>query len=355
MVSLRSVFSSRPVVFGLSLLGSLALLISTMESSKPIIDNYKNQINNAIGNRPTSGSGIAWLDANNPPEGKRGGSQPLAIYSGRKPRTVQRLLEDAKGHYDLFVERRHESLSFLHYGTDKFDPWFKWMYWWLYFPAAFNCPHEIQRVGPINDGGKWVCGLSLYEERPRAKCVLYSFGISFQTSFEREMLERTDCEIFAYDASISNMGPDFDNHPRVTFKRYFVGRENKVDADGITWRTLHSLLQENGHDWIDILKVDIEGSEYPAFTALMDDYHETLPFGQLQMEIHTNETYVTFGDFLEFWERLEARGVYPWWSEPNLIPTFPSVSSPGELPTCSEYSFINTRGGAKNLLIQNYE
>ncbi|KAF9367119.1 hypothetical protein CPC16_006930, partial [Podila verticillata] len=146
----------------------------------------------------------------------------------------------------------------------------------------------------------------------------------------------------------------FDNHPRVTFKRYFVGRENKVDADGITWRTLHSLLQENGHDWIDILKVDIDGSEYPAFAALMDDYHETLPFGQLQMEIHTNETYVTFGDFLEFWERLEARGVYPWWSEPNLIPTFPSVSSPGELPTCSEYSFINTRGGAKNLLIQNY-
>lgn len=81
------------------------------------------------------------------------------------------------------------------------------MYWWTYFPAAFNCPHEIQRVGPIIDGGKWICGMNLYEEQPRAKCVLYSFGLSFQTDFEREMLERTDCEIFAYDASVTGMGP----------------------------------------------------------------------------------------------------------------------------------------------------
>jgi len=114
-------------------------------------------------------------------------------------------------------------------------------------------------------------------------------------------------------------------------------------------------MQENGHDWIDILKVDIEGSEYPTFAAIMDDYPEVLPFGQLQMELHINEAYVTFGEFLEFWERLEARGVYPWWTEVNLIPTFPSTSSPSELPMCSEYCFINTQGGAKNSLIQNYE
>jgi len=127
MAPLRSVFSSRSVVFGLSILGALALLISTMDSSRPIIDNYKNQINNAIDNKnnnhnhksTTSGSGIAWLDANNPPEGKRGGGgQPLAIYPGRKPRTVQRLLEDAKGYYDIVAGRRHEMLAIFHYGTE---------------------------------------------------------------------------------------------------------------------------------------------------------------------------------------------------------------------------------------------
>jgi hypothetical protein len=67
---------------------------------------------------------------------------------------------------------------------------------------SFICPHEIQRVGPLNDGGKWLCGMSLYEEKPRAKCVMYSFGINYETRFEAEMLERSDCEIWAYDASV---------------------------------------------------------------------------------------------------------------------------------------------------------
>lgn len=81
------------------------------------------------------------------------------------------------------------------------------MYWWWYFPASFVCPHDIQRVGPLADGGKWICGMSLYEEKPRSKCVLYSFGVNHETRFEGEMLDRTDCEIWAYDASVSEMGP----------------------------------------------------------------------------------------------------------------------------------------------------
>lgn len=48
--------------------------------------------------------------------------------------------------------------------------------------------------------------MSLYEEEPRAKCVIYSFGVNHETRFEGEMLERTDCEIWAYDASVTEMG-----------------------------------------------------------------------------------------------------------------------------------------------------
>lgn len=68
------------------------------------------------------------------------------------------------------------------------------------------CPHDIQRVGPLSDGGKWICGMSLYKEKPRAKCVIYSFGVNRETRFEGEMLERTDCEVYAYDASVNAMG-----------------------------------------------------------------------------------------------------------------------------------------------------
>jgi hypothetical protein len=51
--------------------------------------------------------------------------------------------------------------------------------------------------------------------------------------------------------------------------------------------TLKTLMRGNGHDWIDILKIDIEGAEFKALTDLLVAYKgQPLPFGQLQLEIH---------------------------------------------------------------------
>lgn len=36
----------------------------------------------------------------------------------------------------------------------------------------------------MGDGGKWVCGMSLYESIPGEKpCVIYSFGVQTESSF----------------------------------------------------------------------------------------------------------------------------------------------------------------------------
>lgn len=78
------------------------------------------------------------------------------------------------------------------------------MPWWWYFQPAFNCPHDVERIGRINDGGKWMCGMSVLE-RPSKKCVIYSLGIFDDSSFEAAMLERTDCEIWAFDASVNGV------------------------------------------------------------------------------------------------------------------------------------------------------
>ena len=43
-----------------------------------------------------------------------------------------------------------------------------------FFPPAFFCPHELERVGELGDGGKWVCGLSQLQEKE--DCVVYSVG-----------------------------------------------------------------------------------------------------------------------------------------------------------------------------------
>ncbi|KAG0346864.1 hypothetical protein BG004_000669 [Podila humilis] len=353
MAPLRSILGSRAVIVGLTMLGALGLFVATMDSSSSYnLNNIKNNISNNYNknnNNDVTGGGssaIQWQDAYKPDET----GAPLGRHAGRKPPTTQKKIEDAKDYYKRIVKQRHENLRREGHGTPAFNPWNVLMYYWWYFPPSFVCPHDIQRVGPLSDGGKWICGMSLFEEKPRNKCVMYSFGVNHETRFEGEILDRTDCEIFAYDASVDKMGPETDGRPHCTFKPYFIGRENKVDQNGKTWKTLRTLMEENGHDWIDILKVDIEGSEYDTFEAIMDDFPGTLPFGQLQLELHVPDAWVTFDRFLAFWERLEQRGVFPWWTEINLNPVFS-----GQKPWASEYCFINTRGGSKNILIQNYE
>ncbi|KAG0313558.1 hypothetical protein BGZ99_008749 [Dissophora globulifera] len=355
MAPLRALLASRAVIAGLATLTCLGLFISTLDNARQPIDwvrnngyNNNNNNNNGLSNNVNHGQAaevIHWDDAISPSSNL---GRPLTAYPGRKPRTVQHLLEKAQGYYQRIIKQRHELLQQYHYGTPQFDPWHVLMYYWWYFPASFVCPHDIQRVGPLSDGGKWICGMSLYEEKPRAKCVIYSFGVNYETRFEGEMLDRTDCEIWAYDASVAAMGPEATSD-RSHFKPYFIGREDHVDAQGKTWKTLKTLMKENGHDWIDILKVDIEGSEFETFDAIMDDF-DVLPFSQLQMELHVREDMVAFSTFLKWWERLEGKGVYPWWTEINLNPTYS-----GQRAWASEYCFLNTRGGSKNLLIHNYE
>lgn len=53
-----------------------------------------------------------------------------------------------------------------------------------FFPPAFFCPHELERVGALGDGGKWVCGINQLQEKE--DCVVYSIGTlgSSSSTFE---------------------------------------------------------------------------------------------------------------------------------------------------------------------------
>ena len=89
--------------------------------------------------------------------------------------------------------------------AQKLDDFGKYPYTlWDFFPATYTCPHDIQRVGRLGDGGKWVCGMSLYESREarfapaitqhktriRSETIIYSFGVNDESTFEAEMLSR---------------------------------------------------------------------------------------------------------------------------------------------------------------------
>ncbi|KAJ3748477.1 hypothetical protein DFH05DRAFT_563208 [Lentinula detonsa] len=238
---------------------------------------------------------------------------------------------------------------------------------WDYFPAAFNCPHEVRRVGSLGDGGKWVCGLSRLVDKK--DCVVYSVGelsflmshrlpqlgmfpkfhvgINHESSFEGDLLVNTNyCKIWGYDPSTKGFAkqiPIMERH-RTTFHRYTLANVDRpASGSEPTMYTLNTLMQMNGHQHIDILKVDVEGWEFDTIAGMIKSFMEKdlpLPLGQLLLEIHVWDD-KKFDYFLKWWEGLEEAGLRPFWTAPNLVYVNYAGSRKPEL---AEYSFLNTKG-----------
>ena len=81
-----------------------------------------------------------------------------------------------------------------------------------------------------------------------------------------------------------------------------------------------------GHTFVDVLKVDVEGAEFNTLTTFLkgpwptNAFGETvLPIGQMQLELHAWDDYANFAFFHDWWVSLEAAGLRPFWTEPNLV------------------------------------
>ncbi|KAH7871996.1 uncharacterized protein C8R40DRAFT_1205426 [Lentinula edodes] len=233
---------------------------------------------------------------------------------------------------------------------------------WNFFPAAFNCPYEVRHLGTLADGGKWVCGLSRLEREP--DCVIYSFalicadptgtfraldilmkGISGDSTFEAELLQNTKhCKVWGYDFSVKGFASDIPESERwrTNFHAYGLAGKNKpATGNDPAMYSLQTLMAMNGHNHIDLLKIDIEGWEFETLEELIKPYllsGEPLPFAQLQLEIHVWD--MPFASFLKWWEMLETAGLRPFWTEPNLV----YVDYAKATPSLTEYSFINIKG-----------
>ncbi|CZS92019.1 hypothetical protein WAI453_000038 [Rhynchosporium graminicola] len=253
------------------------------------------------------------------------------------------------------VKQRHE--VFGKYGELGFFPaidgptYFAFPYSvWDLVPASWNCPHEVERIGRMGDGGKWVCGMSRYEKDSRP-CILYSFGVQNESSFEQEMLQRTNCEIWGYDFSVEAFGPAITDEysSRTHFLKAGIGGSTDEEKTP-PFYSIQDLMKKNGHTYIDILKIDVEYAEFEAMTSLLShtaSLMQEFPIGQMLMEIHLFDGYQkmegpqTLGQFLNWWEELEERGVRPAWTEPNLLAV--TLGLEDQMPRLAEYTFVNVQ------------
>jgi hypothetical protein len=196
--------------------------------------------------------------------------------------------------------------------------------WSVGLNPTYKCK-DMQRWGDEIDQGWSVCvdeSTQLWELDKR-KCVVYSFGINHQWSFDLAAVAK-GCEVHSFDPTIIVL--PYDTQPELVSSRCAAERrkrgrtshtkDNMANANGALcapnpsphihfhdWglygadtdlpgigpvKRLSTIMRELGHAHVDILKADIEGGEWAAFGALGGEQMALLAssVSQLMLEIH---------------------------------------------------------------------
>ncbi|XP_052251404.1 uncharacterized protein LOC127858369 isoform X6 [Dreissena polymorpha] len=155
--------------------------------------------------------------------------------------------------------------------------------YWTYINRLQVLCKDVIRVGSLKDGGKEICVDKPY--KPKAPCVVYSFGINYQFDFDYATVDLFGCDVYAFDPSMNRSTSRITEH--IKFYKWGLGGEDMVNNYGWPIKTLSSIRKELGHTDkpIDLLKIDIEGDEWHAIPQMiasgaLDDVK------QISMETH---------------------------------------------------------------------
>ncbi|XP_048739266.2 uncharacterized protein LOC125653733 isoform X1 [Ostrea edulis] len=145
---------------------------------------------------------------------------------------------------------------------------------------------EMLRLGNIVDGGWDICHDVRF--RPGSTCIVYSFGIDYDFSFDEDMEKTYGCDVFSFDPSM-NMD-DHKHSDHIRFYRVGLGDKNKdIWVGGKKWKieTLKTIQEKLGHTnkRIDMLKIDIEGNEIAALPEMVES-GALKNVAQLCLELH---------------------------------------------------------------------
>lgn len=178
---------------------------------------------------------------------------------------------------------------------------------------------DLVRIGTVGDGGKWICNpLSLLEF---PSCVIFSLGIRNDPSFDESIqtLLNLHCELISVDQS-KQKADTLNRLKKVNgkFMQAFVA--DKTDEIKNHY-TLKDIMDKNDHTSIDILKIDIEGSEYKVADEML-----SIPICQILIEAHSNSSQKHY----ELLNKISQHNFYLYSYEIN-----------GKYHYLSEYSFIH--------------
>lgn len=157
--------------------------------------------------------------------------------------------------------------------------------------------HWIERPIATEFHGSSYGGWAVVKDSLDRNSVVYSIGIGRDASFDRSLISRYGLKIYAYDPTPKSISwvrarmrmPEFIFHPVAMSERdgtltFFepdpkaadqvsasVLQVNKLSRSfKVPCQTFQSMLNAHGHSNCDVLKMDIEGTEYPVLHDLCE-------------------------------------------------------------------------------------
>ena len=172
---------------------------------------------------------------------------------------------------------------------------------------------------PQWDSSYKICGGHMLQD----PCVVYSFGSNDDFDFEDSLhAVAPHCEILIFDPS----GSRHENRQvrqlalsNISGHEALKLKEDDAELTKVDSLTLADVMAANGHRHVDVLKIDIEGSEH----RVIDQLHAAgwPSVGQLLMEVHIGPDLQnhTIADLDLLVSRLEHAGFRLFSAEPNSV------------------------------------
>ena len=180
-----------------------------------------------------------------------------------------------------------------------------------------SCTNTIRLGNWLQDGGWNICGDDFQPSTsiiptPASSdiaypCVVYSFGINDDPSFDRDLVTRwPSCTVYAFDPSIGRKTGDTYLGPNIKFYSIGLGggsssingekgvnemNHTYYNKNGWKMMTLDSIMSMLNHNHVNLIKMDIEGSEWETFQS-WEKTHVHKKIGQLVGEIHLSNNNV---------------------------------------------------------------
>jgi FkbM family methyltransferase len=155
--------------------------------------------------------------------------------------------------------------------------------------------------------GSDACGWRVPIDLVRPNWIVYAGGVGEDITFDLGIIQRYGCEVFAFDPTpraAAHVAKAAAGVSKFHFKsiglwsqstqlRFFSPRDpahvshsalNLQGTDRYFWarcEPLSAVMQENGHDRIDLLKIDVEGAEYEVLSGMLRD---RIPVGVVCVE-----------------------------------------------------------------------